>query len=146
VPAAQVFRDAEAHGYSKRQMQRARARLGVKTDKGGMRGGWSWALPEDAGIHGCGAEDTEDAEDTRLAIAAPSAGAFDAEDTAPDPKVTEDAGHKKAAPSAPSARDWRVTRANGESFTVCRTPPATAAEMTEQYPAATVEPLREAGA
>jgi hypothetical protein len=146
VPAAQVFRDAEAHGYSKRQMQRARERLGVKTDKGGMRGGWSWALPEDAGRRGYGAEDTEDAEDTRLAKAAPSAGTFDPEDTAPDPKVTEDAGHKKAAPSAPSARDWRVTRANGESFTVCRTPPATAPEMREQYPGATVEPIWEAGA
>ena len=91
-------------------------------------------------------EDTEDAEDTRLAKAASSAGTFDPEHTAPDAKVTEDAGHKKAAPSAPSARVWRVTRVNGESFTVCRTPPATAAEMIEQYPGATVEPIRGAGA
>ena len=146
VQAAEVFRAAEAHGYSKRQMQRARERLGVRTDKGGMRGGWSWALPEDAGQRGYGTEDTEDAEDTRLAKAASSAGTFDPEHTAPDAKVTEDAGHKKAAPSAPSARVWRVTRVNGESFTVCRTPPATAAEMIEQYPGATVEPIRGAGA
>ena len=135
VPAAQVFRDAEAHGYSKRQMQRARNRLGVKTDKDGMRGGWSWALSEDADQREPCAEDAEDTEDTRLAKAAPSAGTFDPEHTAPDPKVTEDAGHKKAAPSAPSARDWQITRANGERFTTRTTPPATLVEMRESTPA-----------
>ena len=82
----------------------------------------------------------------RLAIAAPSVGTFDPEDTGPDSKVTEDAGHKKAAPSAPSARDWQITRACGERFTTRTAPPATLAEMREMYPGATVEPVLEAGA
>jgi putative DNA primase/helicase len=146
VPAAQIFGDAEAHGYSKRQMQRACKRLGIKPEKIGVSGGWRWAMPEDAAQRGYGAEDTEDAEDTRLAKAAPSAGTFGPEDTAPDSKVRVHAGHKKAAPSAPSAREWVVTRANGESFTVCRTPLATAAEMIAQYPGATVEPATRAAA
>jgi len=46
IQAAQVIRDAEAHGYSKRQMQRARARLGVKTDKGGCAGGGARRFPK----------------------------------------------------------------------------------------------------
>jgi hypothetical protein len=45
MKAPEVFRDAEAHGYSKRQMQRACKRLGIKPEKVGMSGGWKWALP-----------------------------------------------------------------------------------------------------
>ncbi len=44
--AADVFRDAEAHGYSKRQMQRARSAIGARIDKLGMRDGWQWSLPK----------------------------------------------------------------------------------------------------
>jgi putative DNA primase/helicase len=145
VRASQVFRDADAHGYSKRQMQRASKRLGVKTEKDGMRGGWVWALPEDVGEHAKGPEGTEDAEDTE--DTAPSkSGTFGGtfhEDTA---KVPEDAGHKKAAPSAPSARDWRITRANGEQFPLHTTAAMTVAEMREMYPGAVVEMEDEAAA
>jgi hypothetical protein len=44
--AADVFRDGEAHGYSKRQMQRARAAIGARIEKAGMREGWEWSLPK----------------------------------------------------------------------------------------------------
>jgi len=46
VLAAEVFRSGEAHGYSKRQLQRARSALGAKVDKLGMRDGWQWSLPK----------------------------------------------------------------------------------------------------
>src|SRR5262249_44746350 len=85
--ADEVFRDAEAHGYNKRQMQRARVRLGVRTEKDGMRGGWLWVLPEDTAHN---REVTEDAEDTALtgmAPSAPSGSTFAGEDTGIDAKV-----------------------------------------------------------
>jgi len=138
IQAAQVIRDAEAHGYSKRQMQRARQRLGVETDKDGMRGGWRRALPEDARRGGNGTEDTDSA---CTASSARSHDTFGAEDTLPDPKLPEGAGDKKAAPSAPSAFAWRVTGTNGDSFEMRVVPPATLDQMIERYPGTTVEPL-----
>lgn len=69
--AADVFRDAKAHGYSERQMQRARSAIGARVDKLGMRGGWEWSLPKMP----TGPEDTEDAEQNGLAPSAPSADA-----------------------------------------------------------------------
>ncbi len=45
-PAKEIFQDAEAHGFSRSQMQRARAAIGAKIDKQGMRGGWEWSLPK----------------------------------------------------------------------------------------------------
>jgi putative DNA primase/helicase len=146
MKAPEVFRDAEAHGYSKRQMQRACKRLGIKPTKAGMSGGWIWALPEDAGYDGKGTEDAEDSGFTPPAPSAPWPGAFGSEDTAPDTKILEDAGHKNAAPSAPSAREWRITRANGESFNAHTTRLVTVAQMVEQYPGMTVEPITGAGA
>ena len=67
--ASEVFKDAEAHGYSKRQMQRARAAIGARIDKLGMNGGWEWSLPKMPP----GPEDAEDTEQDRLAPSAPSA-------------------------------------------------------------------------
>jgi hypothetical protein len=98
-----------------------------------MKGGWRWALPEDA--H----QGTEDTEDAQLASAASSAdpkGTFgeDARD------VPEDASHENGAPSAPSGRAWRITRPSGETFTVCAVQSTTLAELREQYPGAHVEP------
>ena len=142
IPAAQVFLDAEAHGYSRRQMQRARERLGVKTEKDGMRGGWRWALPEDAGRGGKCAEDAEDTASACVAPSAPSSGnSGQGRCRAGDTKIPEDAGQKKTAPSAPSAFACRVTRVDGDSFEVRAVPPATLAEMIEQYPGASVELL-----
>jgi len=69
MPATAVFRDAEAHGYSKRQMQRARAAIGARVEKQGMRGGWEWSLskmPIDP-------EDTQDAAPEKAEPSAPSA-------------------------------------------------------------------------
>lgn len=68
--AADVFRDAEAHGYSKRQMQRARSAIGARIDKLGMRDGWQWSLPKVPPSP----EDAEDTEQNCLAPSAPSAG------------------------------------------------------------------------
>ncbi len=68
--AADVFKDAEAHGYSKRQMQRARAAIGARIDKLGMRDGWQWSLPKVPPSR----EDAEDTEQNCLAPSAPSAG------------------------------------------------------------------------
>jgi putative DNA primase/helicase len=69
VLASEVFRNGEAHGYSKRQMQRARSALGARVDKLGMRGGWEWSLPKVP----LSPEDTEDAGQVSLAPSAPSA-------------------------------------------------------------------------
>jgi putative DNA primase/helicase len=67
--AADVFRDAKAHGYSERQMQRARSVIGARVDKLGMREGWQWSLPKAL----TAPEDTEDAEQIGLAPSVPSA-------------------------------------------------------------------------
>lgn len=66
--AAEVFRSGEAHGFSKRQLQRARSALGARVDKLGMRGGWEWSLPKMPETP----EDTEDAGLSRPEASAPS--------------------------------------------------------------------------
>jgi putative DNA primase/helicase len=67
--ATTVFRDAEAHGYNKRQMQRARAAISAEIKKQGMRGGWEWSLAKVP----TGTEDTEDAAHENVEPSAPSA-------------------------------------------------------------------------
>lgn len=67
--ASEVFRSGEAHGYSKRQMQRARSALNARVDKLGMRGGWEWSLPKVPQSP----EDTEGAGHSRPVSSAPSA-------------------------------------------------------------------------
>jgi putative DNA primase/helicase len=64
--ASQIFRDADAHGYSKRQMQRASKALGVAIVKLGMNKGWQWRLPKVPLL-------PEDAEDASQRIVEPSA-------------------------------------------------------------------------
>jgi len=44
--AKDVFEQAEAMGYSKAAMQRARSRIGAQYRKTGMDGGWEWSLPK----------------------------------------------------------------------------------------------------
>jgi hypothetical protein len=144
--AVDVFREAEAHGYNKRQMQRARKRLGIKSEKAGMRGGWTWRPPGDTASTDQPAEDAEDADVVSVAPSASSCGTFMHEGTAPDSKIREDAGHNTAAPSEPSASDWRVTRASGETFEVRTVPAATLSEMREMYLDATIVPIRSDGA
>jgi putative DNA primase/helicase len=67
--AADVFRDADAHGYSKRQMQRALDAIGGNRDKPQFSGGWEWSLPKMPNAP----EDTEDAGQNGVAPSAPSA-------------------------------------------------------------------------
>lgn len=43
--AKAIYRDAEAAGYSRDQIKRAKRRLSVQTAKTGMEGGWVWRLP-----------------------------------------------------------------------------------------------------
>ena len=45
VPAKQVRADVEAAALSWTTVKRAKARLGIKAEKDGMDGGWSWSLP-----------------------------------------------------------------------------------------------------
>ena len=45
VPAKQVRADVEAAALSWSTVKRAKARLGIKAEKDGMDGGWSWSLP-----------------------------------------------------------------------------------------------------
>lgn len=71
MKASDVFRDGEAHGYSKRQMQRARSAIGARIEKAGMQGGWEWSLPKMP----LAPEDAEDTEQNCLAPSAPSAAA-----------------------------------------------------------------------
>jgi putative DNA primase/helicase len=40
-----IYKEAEAAGYSRDQMKRAKHRLGIAARKDGMRGGWLWQLP-----------------------------------------------------------------------------------------------------
>jgi putative DNA primase/helicase len=46
VSAKEVFENAEAAGYSKSSIQRARARAGAKTRKKSKEEGWEWFIPE----------------------------------------------------------------------------------------------------
>ena len=64
MPASQLFRDGEAHGCSKRQLQRARADICATIDKLGMQGGWQWTLPKMP----LSPKDTEDALSAPLGI------------------------------------------------------------------------------
>src|SRR5262249_8298492 len=68
--ASDIFRAGEAHGYSKRQMQRARSAIGDRIEKIGMSQGWEWSLPRGSARR----EDAEDAEQSKVAPSAPSAG------------------------------------------------------------------------
>ena len=45
VQAKQVRADVEAAALSWSTVKRAKARLGIKAEKDGMEGGWSWSLP-----------------------------------------------------------------------------------------------------
>ena len=45
VPAKQVRADVDAAALSWSTVKRAKARLGIKAEKDGMDGGWSWSLP-----------------------------------------------------------------------------------------------------
>lgn len=48
VPSADLRRRALNEGVSERTMRRARGALGAVKRKGGMKGGWTWELPESA--------------------------------------------------------------------------------------------------
>ena len=48
IPAKEVRADADSAGISWRTVARAKARLGVASNKDGMSGGWMWALPKNA--------------------------------------------------------------------------------------------------
>lgn len=72
VSAKEVFENAEAAGYSKSSIQRARARAGAKTRKKGMEEGWEWFIPECEYTHSLfkqseGVEDNEDCIDLSAA-------------------------------------------------------------------------------
>lgn len=47
LAASEVFREAEAAGFSKDQIKRAKARAGATTTKHGMTGGWVWSLRDE---------------------------------------------------------------------------------------------------
>ncbi len=53
VPAADVTRHARDNGISPRTLHRAKARLGVKSERSGYgsSGRWSWHLPSKADTH-----------------------------------------------------------------------------------------------
>lgn len=42
--AAEVMKAAEEHGFTPKTLRRARERIGVRTDKAGVRDGWIWSL------------------------------------------------------------------------------------------------------
>jgi hypothetical protein len=49
VKALEVYRAADAAGYSKDQARRAKKRLGVSARKDGLEGPWLWSLPDPEG-------------------------------------------------------------------------------------------------
>jgi putative DNA primase/helicase len=90
MPAVDVFKSAEANGYSKRQMQRAREAIAEK-HKDGMHGGWIWTLPKMP----LPTEDVEGATFLSMEPSAPSAPA-----KMPIPREdAEDASLSNLAPS-----------------------------------------------
>ena len=44
VKASDVMKAAEEHGFTPKTLRRARERLGVRTDKAGVREGWIWSI------------------------------------------------------------------------------------------------------
>jgi len=46
VSAKEIEKDAAGNGLSMRTIYRAKKELGIKSDKGGMAGGWQWKLPK----------------------------------------------------------------------------------------------------
>jgi len=52
VPAKSILGDAREHGIAEKQLRRAAKRLGVAIEKTGMRGGWTWTLPELVAVPG----------------------------------------------------------------------------------------------
>jgi hypothetical protein len=40
-----VEEQARQRGFSKDQLDRAKRKLGIISEKGGFNGGWTWALP-----------------------------------------------------------------------------------------------------
>ena len=96
MPATAIFRDAEAHGFSKRQMQRARAAINARIDKQGMKGGWEWNLPKVPPA-------PEGAEDTAHGYAAPSAPSAE----------SSGYGRRRETPFAPSEDQPEVAAVGG---------------------------------
>ncbi|MDR7304693.1 ATP-binding protein [Haloactinomyces albus] len=47
APVKTIFGQGHEGGYSKDQLKRAKKRLRLGADKDGMRGGWTWYLPEE---------------------------------------------------------------------------------------------------
>jgi hypothetical protein len=52
VAAKVIYKEAESAGYSRDTMKRAKSRMGVKTVKQGMQGGWVWRLLSTEGSEG----------------------------------------------------------------------------------------------
>ena len=44
IKASEVMKAAEQHGFTPKTLRRAREKLGVRTDKAGVRDGWRWSL------------------------------------------------------------------------------------------------------
>lgn len=62
LTAVEVYRAADAAGYSKDQAKRAKRRLHVEATKDGMSGGWLWVLPAEGSTEGSeGRRDSEPA-------------------------------------------------------------------------------------
>jgi hypothetical protein len=48
-PQKDVLKDARAHGISERTLRRAKAKVGVRSEKSEFGGGWEWSLPPHKG-------------------------------------------------------------------------------------------------
>lgn len=49
LPSSGVYAHMRSHGFGREATLSAKTRLGVRSTKTGMRGGWTWALPEESG-------------------------------------------------------------------------------------------------
>ena len=134
VPVVDLKKEAERNGFGWRTVQRARTRAGAVYRREGFGKGSSVIWELDPG------------EPDKAPYATTNAIRAEQDSLASMGKRGAYGGTDTGSEAQRGARDWRVTRASGDSFTVCRTPPATAAEMIEQYPGAAVAPIREAGA
>jgi hypothetical protein len=91
--AADLLRDARKIGISEPTLRRARKRLGILTEKAGLRGGWEWWLPKAS----TGDDDDPDDDPRRLRETQVSMRVFDASER---PENTEGVTPGTLTPSA----------------------------------------------
>lgn len=125
-PAKEIRRSADGAGHAWHTVQRAAKRMNITRAKGGMKEGWTWALPEQMSPEDRRKQQspkmTEGDEEDSIFVVTPSV-IFDGAEGKPDqmkpaeaPKVTEDhhtvylSSSSSSSPSSPSSPSGKTLR------------------------------------